>query len=331
MKKIIYLTLALIALPTSTTYAHVRYLVNDEIMVEKGGFDFSYFISIFSEKLNIFLMIITVIVVSLVWLMCIKVPFVKNKLKAITDKADSYTVFTPWMLRLSLGIALIGSGISHTLISPVLTGFDYISSLQILLGFSMMSGFLVVPSALVVIGLYIYGLSFDFYILGNFEFIAAALSLLMLRNEKPGIDDLLNIPNISPLKFLRRYVPLVLRIGIGGSMIFLAVYEKFLNPYASEVVVREFGLLNVVPVSPEMWVFGAGSIELFIGLLILVGLYTRTATTIAFFVLSLSFFYFNEDVASHITLFGVMSVLFVTRGGALSFDKLKGVVNRDFV
>ena len=107
-------------------------------------------------------------------------------------------------------------------------------------------------------------------------------------------------------------------------MIYLALYEKIFNPNLSELIVRGFDLQSVVPVSVEMWILSAGLIEFAIGLLLIIGMFTRIVSAIAFIVLSLSFFYFGEDVASHITLFGILAVLFITEGGKVSIDKLLG-------
>jgi len=98
-------------------------------------------------------------------------------------------------------------------------------------------------------------------------------------------------------------------------MIYLAVYEKILNPHLSAQVVAQFRLDQVIPVQTAMWVLSAGIIEAVLGLLIITGFYTRVVVAIAFVVLSMSFFYFGEAVYSHITLFGIMSVLFATGNG----------------
>ena len=80
-----------------------------------------------------------------------------------------------------------------------------------------------------------------------------------------------------------------------------------------------------------MWVLSTGIIEFIIGLTLVLGAYTRLASAIAFAVLSLSFFYFGEDVASHITLFGILSVLFITQGGKVSVDRKIGQTSPDFM
>ena len=164
-------------------------------------------------------------------------------------------------------------------------------------------------------------LSREVYILGNADFLAAALSLAILANPKPGIDDLLGLALHTPFTARwGKFVPLILRIGVGGTMVFLAIQEKLLNPHLAGLVVEEYNLGGVIPVSAGMWVLSSALVELLVGLLILVGFETRLVAGAAFVILSLSFFYFSEAVYSHVTLFGALSVLFVMGGGIGSVD-----------
>lgn len=321
MKKIKFLVLSTILFFATKVDAHVRYLIDEETANQFSGTNFDFLMSAIKDPKNIALVFWTIAALILVIIASVKIKCLKNKLKAISEKADSYLVFTPWMLRLSLGIALIGSGASMNLISPALYGYTGFSTIQILLGFLIMAGFLVIPSSIAAIGVYTYALFQDTYILGNLDFLAVALALLVLDNEKPGLDDLIGMPKISPFSKFKKFVPLILRFGIGGAMIYLALYEKIFNPNLSELIVLGFDLQKVVPVSVEMWVLSTGIIEFIIGLFLLLGIFTRIMSAIAFIVLSLSFFYFGEDVASHITLFGILSVLFVTEGGKWSLEK----------
>ena len=102
-----------------------------------------------------------------------------------------------------------------------------------------------------------------------------------------------------------------------------------MNPHASELVVQKYNLTSAIAVSPEMWVFSVGIIELVVGLFLLIGFKTRLTSAIAFAVLVVTFFYFKEDIFSHVTLFGSLSVLFITGGGIWSVDRYleKKVVN----
>lgn len=318
-----------ISIPTKA-FAHVRYLVDTDAVKTYGGVDVSFLFNALTPG-NLALMAWAVAGAIIVFIFATQIKIFRNELKRIADKANSYTVFIPWMLRLSLGIALIGSGTAMHFISPALAHMPAFATIQVFLGFMIMAGFLVVPAAFVAIILYGIAVTTDWYLIGNLDFFAIALSLIVLDNERPGIDDLLGLPKISPLHKLRPYVPLILRCGIGIAMMFLAVYEKLLNPHLSALIVENFNLQNVMPVSPEMWVLSTGIIEFIIGLTLALGAYTRLASAIAFAVLSLSFFYFGEDVASHITLFGILAVLFITQGGKVSVDRKIGQTSADFM
>ena len=69
-----------------------------------------------------------------------------------------------------------------------------------------------------------------------------------------------------------------------------------------------------------MWVLGAGLVELLVGFFLVIGFYTRLVAVIAFLVLSLSFFFFKEAVFSHVTLFGILSLILINGAGYLSID-----------
>lgn len=318
-KFLILLTVA-IFLP-AISFAHVGYVVPEGTIHEKAGSDFDFLLNALRDPLNFFLVLGTFVLISFAYFILRQNTWFLSKTKAVAERAASYYELTPWMLRLSLGIALIGAGVAKVLISPSFAGFPQLSFLQILLGFFLLAGFFLAPAVIVAIILFIFALSQNFYLLGNFDFLVAAIVLLVFANPKPGLDDLFGIPFFLPLKSLQKWAPLILRVGIGGAMMFLAMYEKLLNPNLFAAVVENYHLTSVIPVSPEMWVLSAGLIEIAVGFLLFIGLRTRLVSAIAFLVLSLSFFYFSEDVYSHITLFGVLSVLFVTGGGKLSVDE----------
>jgi uncharacterized membrane protein YphA (DoxX/SURF4 family) len=94
-------------------------------------------------------------------------------------------------------------------------------------------------------------------------------------------------------------------------MVYLALFEKLLNPHLSELVVDKFNLTAVVPVSPQMWVVSVGIIELVIGLVLLLKWKPRLISVITFLVLIMTFFGFREAVYAHVTLFGVLSAILI--------------------
>ena len=88
-------------------------------------------------------------------------------------------------------------------------------------------------------------------------------------------------------------------------------------------MVEKFNLTQALPVSVNLWVLGAGGIEIILGLLLILGLWVRPVGVVAFAVLILTFFFFGESVVPHVTLFGVLSVLIVSGGSSWSVDQIR--------
>lgn len=305
---------------TTKAYAHVGYVIGQSDFSAHLGRDNNYFFSPLSNKNDLLMIFATLIGVFVIYFLAWKIKHIRNWILAIKLRLDTYTEYVPWILRLSLGIALIGASVAHVLISPILKVGAF-AGMELVIGFGLLSGFLAVPSAIVGVALYVVAVSQNFYIIGNIEVAMSLLALLILGTARPGVDDLLGVPHLHAER-LKKYVPLLLRLGIGGSLVFLSIYEKVLNPHVSELVVQKYHLISIIPVGAAMWVFAVGMIELAVGLFILIGFQTRLVSAIAFLVLATTFFFFKEEVYSHVTLFGVLSALFITGGGAWSLDSM---------
>ncbi|MBI2477245.1 MAG: DoxX family membrane protein [Planctomycetia bacterium] len=182
-------------------------------------------------------------------------------------------------------------------------------------------------SGLAALAIFAYGAVTSHYMLGTLESAAAALLVAAYGPRLPCADQVLDVDLLgdslaSLWKAIRGATPVIVRLGLGTTLIWLAVTEKFFNPRMSEAVVIEYGLHTVVPVSTAMWVFAVGVIEVAVGTMLVVGLYTRGFSLIALLVLMLSFFYFKEEVAGHVTFFGSLIVLLFTGAGHWSIDSL---------
>lgn len=299
--------------------AHVGYIVQTH---EAAGTDWSYLAKALFDPFNIVLMLATVGLVLVLYFLLPRLKSSSSLMLHMHWEASEYTELRSWILRLSLGISLIGAGLSRTIISPIVhaPSDSIIPSLETFAGFFLLAGFLIEPAAILVLVFYAFSLLQSHQMLGNLESAAAALSLLVLANPRPGLDHMFGIPSFSPIKFLKDYVPFILRLGIGFAMFYSALYEKIFNPHLADIVVHQYHLTDIVPTSANMWVLGAGIIESIIGILLILGLKVRTVSVVTFAVLVLSFFYFGEEVYSHVTLFGVLSILFITGAGKLSLD-----------
>lgn len=300
--------------------AHVGYVVPQEEFQKSLGGDVSFAFNALLHGENWVLMGSTIAIFLTLLFLSHKSYFIQSHIDRMTIHLRSYYEYIPWILRLSLGIALMGAGAKEVLISPVLTTTSAIAMIELVTGFLILSGFLLLPATIAGIVLFIKALSSDFYLFGNLDYLVIGLSLLVLQSARPGIDDIIGIPRLN-IEKMSPLVPFILRLGIGSALIFLALFEKFLNPHLSEQVVTIYNLTSVINVSASMWIFSAGAIELLVGICLLFGFHTRLVSVIAFFVITTTFFYFKEDVFSHITLFGTLSVLFITGGGKLSIDR----------
>ena len=302
--------------------AHVAYVT--EPTTADFGPDWPFLLEALRDPLNIFLIIVTLIALLGIQYAARRLSFAQRLVHHVQHQAVGYQDLRSWILRLSLGIAFIGAGFSQALISPalVIEQWPLVAVLEGVIGFLLLAGFLTGPAALGALGLYLIGLSQELYLIGNLETAAAAVALLTLGNTRPGIDNLLGIPGFALFSRAKEYIPLLLRLGLGSAFIFLALYEKILSPQLAALVVADYSLTAVIPVSTSMWVLAAGLIELALGLALLIGWRVRTVAAVAVFVLALSFFYFGEAVYSHVTLFGTLSVLFITGAGRPSMDYL---------
>lgn len=300
--------------------AHVGYVVPQEQFDSSLGRDYPFAFDAIFHGQNWILMGSTILILLVLLFLSHKSYFIKTHIDRMTIHLRSYYEFIPWILRLSIGIALMGAGAKGVLISPVLVT-QVFSGLELVTGFMLLSGFLLLPATIVSALLFLKAFNSDFYIFGNLDFFAISIALLILQNAKPGLDDILGIPKLTSEKLVP-FVPFILRVGIGLALIFLSLFEKFLNPHLSEQVVNIYHLTNIINVPATMWIFSAGVIEFVVGICLLLGFQTRLVSVIAFLVITTTFFYFKEDVFSHITLFGTLSVLFVTGGGKWSLDRI---------
>jgi len=314
-----FITIATITMSSTFVAAHVGYVLTKEEFQEAKGQDMQ-FLNQAMTVTYILLAIITLIFSVGLYFLVPKIPFVKKKLLAMEQRLESYEEFLPWIARLGVGIALIGAGSSSVLVSPTLPASMF-GTAQIFLGFLLLAGLATPIAALGVVVIYFIALTHSSYLIGNLDLLTLTIAIIILGNGRPGLDDIFSFTTINFEK-CKKYTPLVLRLGIGIAMCYLAVYEKLLNPHTSALVVQNFNLMNVIPVSTPMWVTAAGIVELAVGLALLVGFRTRLFSAIAFLVISLSFFYFGEQVYSHITLFATLSALFITGSGKWSIDAL---------
>jgi uncharacterized membrane protein YphA (DoxX/SURF4 family) len=265
---------------------------------------------------------------------------------AFRDAMGEYTRYIPWLLRISFGIPLIGAGFGGYLISPAVE--VELRLLQVGLGFLLLFGLGTRVVALAALVTYLVGLAFHPLLLLQLEYVGGLLAIALVGSGKPSADHVLQrlagMPGTlySRLDVVydyarrfqawnepyKRYLPTVTRVGLGAAFIYLGLTQKILRPGVALAVVNQYDLTSVVPVSPELWVMGAGLAEIALGIALILGLFTRATALAAIAMFTLTLFALPDDpVLAHVALFGMASVLLITGSGPLGVDgRLAGTV-----
>jgi uncharacterized membrane protein YphA (DoxX/SURF4 family) len=250
------------------------------------------------------------------------------------ERTNAYHEYLPWIVRLSVGLVLIGSGLSRVQLLPGLPAAGIVSLLLTATGFLLLLGLAVRPAAILALGV------FAVTLVGNPELVlmldvAGALGVAaVLGPGRPSVDDLLRaaFPRVPAGKAATvnlavggydDLVPLLVRIGLGGAFVASGIIDKVVIYEQALDAVEKYGLTSVVPVAPELWVLGAAAVETALGLAILLGVMTRFSAAVGFAVLTVALFALPDDpVIAHVCLFGLSSALVILGGGRWSLDRL---------
>ncbi|MDQ4035017.1 MAG: DoxX family protein [Chloroflexota bacterium] len=251
-----------------------------------------------------------------------------------TERTNSYHDFLPWIVRLSVGLVLIGAGLSRVLLLPTLEADGLAGLLLTATGFLLLLGLAVRPAALVALAM------FAVISVSNPELVmmldvAGGLGVAaILGPGRPSVDDLLRAAfprgfgaraatqNLARTRY-DDVVPLLVRLGLGGAFAASGIVDKLLIYEQALAAVDRYSLTSVVPVAAELWVIGAVLIETALGIAIILGVLTRFSAVVGFSVLTLALFALPDDpVIAHVGLFGLSSALVILGGGRWSMDRL---------
>jgi len=330
------LVLAFLAVVPGRAAAHVDYVTDPPAAAEDGV---AFALDVLSSPVNAALVgggVLTVL--ALVALDRAFQPAVPD-VAALRDALAEYNEYVPWMLRLSLGLPLVGAGFNGYLFSPAVTADARL--LQVGLGFFLLFGLATRLVAVVGLATYLAAFAFDPELVLAVEYVPGFLAIALLGGGRPSADHMFAVVartegtyygRIDPVSGVadwfgtviapyERYVPTVIRVGIGVAFVYLSLVEKLADPTRALRVVERYDLTAVVPVDAGLWVLGAGLTEMGVGLLLVAGFYTRGAAAVAFLTLVGTLFGLPDDpVLAHVTLFGLLSAVFTLGAGPLSLD-----------
>lgn len=249
------------------------------------------------------------------------------------ERARSYREYLPWMVRLSVGLVLIGAGLSRVRFMPTIPSGELFALLLTATGFLLLLGLAVRPAALVALGAFVVTLVSHPMLVMMLDVAGGLTVAAILGPGRPSVDDLLRAAfprgpgaRAATENLARgRYddiVPLVVRLGLGGAFVASGIVDKLLIYEQDFAVVDRYQLTTIVPVSPELWVIGASLTETTLGMAILLGVLTRFSAAVGFGVLTLALLALPGDpVIAHVGLFGLSSMLVILGGGRWSLDR----------
>ena len=258
---------------------------------------------------------------------------------------DDYEDLLPWLFRLSMGMPMIGAGFGGYFFSPAVE-LPYPTALRLFgisVGFLLLFGLATRVVAVGTLLLYLAVLPSEPGLLLAFEYIPGLLAIALLGGGRPSADAMIArmadddrtvysdidpfyrrvaVPFAERIEPYTAMVPTLLRGGIGVAFIYLGITQKLLRPGQSLAVVAKYDLTAVVPVAPELWVIGAGLTEALVGVMFILGAFTRGFSLVAFGLFVTTLFGLPDDpVVAHISLFGLVSALLITGSGPYSVDE----------
>ncbi|EJN58985.1 DoxX family protein [Halogranum rubrum] len=339
------LPIALTALATlfasaGVASAHVKYVTPGSEPVAV----LEFLVEALSNPFNLVVLGLGAVAVGVGLVGYLRVRPAQHDVAVLRSSLADYRDLLPWLLRLSVGLPLVGAGFSGYFFAPIVepAAPTFVRLFGITVGFLLLFGFgtrLVAATGLLA---YLVGLVFDPSLVLAFEYVPAFIALALVGGGRPSADQLVAklaaddrtfysridpfyravaVPFVERVRPYETYVPTILRVGLGLSFIYLGVAQKLMNPGEALAVVAKYGLTAVVPVAPELWVVGAGLTEALVGVMLIAGLFTRAFSGVAFALFTTTLFGLPDDpVLAHISLFGLVSALLVTGAGPFSLD-----------
>lgn len=326
---------------TGTANGHVEYVSEGGDEIDPGAF----LLSTLTDPSNAVLLGGGAVGVVAVVLAYLRFKPLRADMQAARRALRSYRDLVPWMLRLSLGLPLVGAGYNGYLFSPVVAPEGAAVAVRLFglgVGFLLLFGLATRLIAGIGLAGYLVGLAIDPAVLLALEFLPGFVAIVLVGGGRPSADNVIHhmaedertlYSRIDPLYVrlvepfrdriepYRALAPTVVRVGLGLSFVFLGFVEKLLSPAQSLSVVAKYDLTAVAPVAPELWVVGAGLTEILLGLVLMVGFLTRGSAAIAFSMFTITLFGLPDDpVLAHVSLFGLASLLLVTGSGPYAVD-----------
>lgn len=231
---------------------------------------------------------------------------------------EKFAKFALPIIRIVFGISLIYSAYFNSLFGPELPlshllGANFWASILYITGILVIVGLFTRIAALVLLLLFLVSvLAFHEYMLTYVNYLGEIIVLLLVGGDAFSMDKVLfKKLNLFRIRNTQVIVIPILRISFALSLLYAAIYVKFLHPALTYQVAVQYHMDKFFPFDPLFVVFGAGCVEVVIALLLLFGINMRWNILFFAFWATLSLLFFGEAVWPHYILFGIATGLFL--------------------
>ena len=308
------LAILLAACAPLMAYAHEVYVLPRDVVLQDLTAPPLQFVSIFlsHEHQFFFWMFISLWTILTVFLISIIKPL-ETKFHPSLERLKRHA---PLVARLTLGAAILSSGLHGAFYGPELPFTDIVgSSANILQGTFAIGGIAIIlglftrlVSILLILIYLLAWQHFGTYMLTYTNYFGEMCLLLILGNTVFAMDSFFHHSYPATIDrlvaWLESHAFMIMRACFGISLIYASMYAKFLHAQLAIDTVTMYGLTNYFPFDPEFIVLGAFCVELLLGVFFLLGIEVRFASLFLIFWLTLSLLYFGEAVWPHIILVG---------------------------
>lgn len=312
------LALLALVLGAGPAAAHARWFAE-----EATGGDWAFFFSPLPLALTA-----AVVAVSVVWrLVSRRLP--RPELRVL-EPLGRLVPFIPRLLAIHMGVSLLAFSVTGAFLTPSLPlddvpGGDFAGVVQAAAGIWLITGIRLRAAALAVVLLGPPALlaAGPVALLETADTLAVALFLAIV----PPSDATFGRVEVSPLRL--RWALFLLRFFVAVALVTLAFSEKFTNPELARNLLEVHPELNLfalvgLPVSDELFIVVAGTVELLFGLLVLSGALPQLVVLVALVPFNLTLFIFGTtEVIGHLPVYGVFLALLVYGSNRTTADAVR--------
>ncbi len=307
---------ALLALVAPKAHAHEVYVLDHEEITDALAAPVPDFRGTITANLGQFLGwgAATLLVIVVVFFISISRP-VEQVVDPFLFRIKRYA---PTITQITFGLALLTSGWYGAAFGVELPFHETFGSLTLtmrivfmVLGVALIGGIYPRLAGIVAMVTFIPLLfTYGSYLLNYGIYFGEALSLALfgggytLLTLRPGSFERKILAHLYKYKFL------LLRVTFGISLLYAAVYAKYIHGALALATVAKYNMTQRLPFDPTFFVLGAFLIEVLLALAFLLGFEIRFASVFFLIFLVMSVGFFGEAVWPHIVLAGTALAMF---------------------